>query len=52
MSDEYISPRGQTWDEFEKELFTPEEIAACEKRVAKIVARIEARNARREQATP
>jgi hypothetical protein len=53
MSDEYISPRGQTWDEFEKELLakgylTPEEKAASEKRVAKMIARIEARNARRE----
>jgi hypothetical protein len=44
---DYIQPYG-SWDELEKEIFTPEEIAACDKRVAKIVARINAREERRE----
>lgn len=29
-----ISPRGSSWDELEKELFTPEEIAESDARVA------------------
>jgi hypothetical protein len=51
MSD-YIRPYG-SWDEYEKELlasgyFTPEEKATIDKRVAKAIARIDAREARRE----
>ena len=34
--DDYISPIGRSWDEVEKELFTPEEIAASNLRVAVI----------------
>jgi predicted DNA binding CopG/RHH family protein len=39
-----------TWDELQKELFTPEEIAAGEKRVAAMFAKIDARNAKKAQA--
>ena len=43
MNDTYISPQGHTWDEVEKELFTPEEIAASALRVAIIGELIKAR---------
>lgn len=35
---------GQSWDEFEKEIFTPEEITASDLRVALIGELIKARN--------
>ena len=35
---------GQSWDEFEREIFTPEEIAASDLRVAVIGEIIKARN--------
>ena len=35
---------GQSWDEFEKEFYTPEEIAESDLRVALIVELIKARN--------
>ena len=41
---EYISPKGHTWDEVEKELFTPEEIAASSLRVGLMVELTRARN--------
>ena len=34
MSEEKISPIGRSWEEVEKELFTPEEIAASVLRVS------------------
>lgn len=34
FSEEKISPKGRSWDDLEKELFTPEEIAESDKRVA------------------
>ena len=46
MSDKHISHRGHTWDEVEKEIFTPEELAASNLRVAMM---IELTNARRER---
>lgn len=39
-----ISPAGRSWDEFEQELFTPEEIAESDLRVALITELIRARN--------
>jgi hypothetical protein len=36
MNKEIINPRGHTWDEVEKKLFTPEEIAECDLKVALI----------------
>jgi hypothetical protein len=44
----YVSPRGRSWDEVEKELFTPEEIAASDRRVARMIARTEAKIAKEE----
>jgi DNA-binding phage protein len=41
-----ISPIGHTWDEVEKELFTPEEIAESDLRVAIIGELIKARRER------
>lgn len=38
-----ISPLGSSWDEFEKEVFTPEEIAASNLRVALIGEMIKSR---------
>ena len=38
------SPIGDSWDEFEKEIFTPEEIAESDLRVALISELIDARN--------
>ena len=43
MSKVKISPRGSSWDELEKELFTPEEIAESDARVAIINEMIKAR---------
>jgi DNA-binding phage protein len=40
---EYISPRGHTWQEVRKQLYTPEEIAECDLKVAILGALIEAR---------
>ncbi|MCR5219874.1 MAG: hypothetical protein K6E31_02625 [bacterium] len=37
---------GGSWDDFEREFFTPEEIAASNKRVARILKKIDARIAR------
>ncbi len=37
-------PIGENWNDFEKEIFTPEEIAASELRVALISELIDARN--------
>ena len=38
------SPIGENWDDFEKEIFTPEEIAESDLRVALISDLIDARN--------
>lgn len=38
------SPVGDAWDDFEKEIFTPEEIAESDLRVALISELIDARN--------
>lgn len=43
MSKNKISPRGMSWDEYEKKVFTPDEIAASDLRVALISELIEAR---------
>lgn len=43
MSKEKISPRGSSWDELEKQLFTPEEIAESDTRVEIINEMIKAR---------
>ena len=43
MSKNKISPKGSTWDELEKQLFTPEEIAESKVRVAIINEMIKAR---------
>ena len=43
MSKAKISPRGCSWDDLEKELFTPEEIAESDARVAIINEMIRAR---------
>ena len=43
MSKARISPRGSTWDEFEQQLFTPEEIEASNVRVSIINEMIKAR---------
>jgi hypothetical protein len=45
---DYVSPKGRSWDEVEKELFTPEEIAASDRRVARMIARTEAKIAKEE----
>lgn len=44
MRNNKISPAGTDWDEFEKEVFTPEEIAESNLRVAIIGELIKARN--------
>lgn len=46
MSKEKISPEGTSWEDFEKEIFTPEEIAASNLRVALIGELIKARQER------
>ena len=43
MSKVKISPRGSSWDELEKQLFTPEEIAESDARVEIINEMIRAR---------
>lgn len=43
MSKVKISPRGSSWDELEKQLFTPEEIAESDTRVEIINEMIKAR---------
>lgn len=43
MSKNKVSPRGMNWNEYEKTVFTPEEIAASDLRVALIGELIEAR---------
>ena len=43
MSDKVINSRGHTWDEIEREIFTPEEIAECDLKVALIGELIKAR---------
>ncbi len=40
------NPIGDNWDDFEKEIFTPEEIAESDLRVALIAELIDARNER------
>ena len=42
----YISPAGTDWEDFEKEIFTPEEIAESDLRVAIIGELIKARQER------
>ena len=46
MVEKFINPRGRTWEEVEKELFTPEEIAECDLKVALIGELIKARQER------
>ena len=46
MSDKHISPRGRKWDEVEREIFTPEEIAASNLRVAMMIELTQARQER------
>ena len=43
MNDEMLNPIGHTWEEVEKEIFTPEEIAECDLKVALIGELIKAR---------
>lgn len=43
MSKAKISPRGSSWDDLEKQLFTPEQIAESDARVAIINEMIRAR---------
>ena len=43
-----ISPEGMSWDEYEKTIFSPEEIDASNKRVAIICKKIDARIAAEE----
>jgi hypothetical protein len=46
MSEKVIDPKGHTWEEVEKELFTPEEIAECDLKVALIGELIKTRRER------
>ncbi|MFA6075036.1 MAG: helix-turn-helix transcriptional regulator [Negativicutes bacterium] len=46
MSKNKISPIGESWDVFEKKIFTPEEIAASDLRVALVGEIINARQAK------
>ena len=46
MAKKIISPKGHTWEEVEKELFTPVEIAECDLKVALIGELIKARQER------
>ena len=46
MSEEYISPRGHTWDEVREHLLTPEERAASDLRVAMMIELTNARKMR------
>lgn len=43
MSKAKLSPRGTSWDDFEKQIFTPQEIAESDARVAIISEMIRAR---------
>ncbi|HAU85060.1 MAG TPA: transcriptional regulator [Lachnospiraceae bacterium] len=43
MSKKKISPRGTSWDDFERQMYTPEEIAESDVRVAIISEIIKAR---------
>lgn len=43
MGNNNVSPKGMTWREFEKQIFTPEEIAESDLRVAIIGELIKAR---------
>jgi hypothetical protein len=36
--EKYVGPLGEEWDEFERKIFTPEEIAASDSRVKHMVA--------------
>ena len=45
MSKNKISPIGDSWDVFEKKIFTPEEIAASDLRVALVGEIVNARQA-------
>ena len=38
-----ISPRGSNWDDYKREIFTPEELAQCELRLAIISEIVKAR---------
>lgn len=44
MMNDTMSPKGQTWDEVRRELYTPEEIRESDLRVAIISELIKARN--------
>lgn len=44
MTDEHTAPIGDSWDDFEKENFSPEEIQASNLRVDLMCAFIKARN--------
>ena len=46
MDKKQISPRGHTWDEIEKGIFTPEELAASDLRVAMMMEFTRARKER------
>jgi len=46
MSKNKITPLGENWDDFEKTIFTPEEIAASNLRVALVSEIINARQER------
>ena len=46
MNNEFISPKGHKWDEVRKELFTPEENAASDLRVAIMIELARARKER------
>ena len=45
--DTEVSARGMSWDEYEKANYTPDEIAASDKRVAKMSKKIERKQRRR-----
>lgn len=47
IAKEKISPRGTTWDELERELFSPEEIAESDRRVKEESKRIMERQRKR-----
>jgi predicted transcriptional regulator len=46
MTDKELSPIGRSWDEVETKIFTPEELAASDARVAIMLELIEARQKR------
>jgi len=43
MNNDYISPEGHTWDEIENEIYSPDEIAASDLRVAMMIELVHAR---------